>query len=67
MSYLFTIMDTYNKTRVEVSKPISSILLFPDFSQMSKHCLPVEYIIHIQQEPLQLSCTDISQIWKWLK
>ena len=28
-------MDTYNKTRVEVTKPISSILLFPDFSQVS--------------------------------
>ena len=38
---------------------------FPNFSELSKYWLPMEYHVHIWQMSLQLSCGDICQIWMW--
>ena len=49
---------------VGVTKPISSVPLFPRFSPLSKHWLPIEYHVYIWQMSPQLSCGDTCQIWK---
>ena len=40
---------------------------FPNFSALLKHCLPVEYCLHIWQGSPQLNCGDTCQIWMWFK
>ena len=40
---------------------------FPNFSEWSKHWLPIWYHVHICQVSLQLSCRDTWQIWTWLE
>ena len=47
---------------MEVTQPISSILLFP---ALSKRCLSIEYHVPIWQVSLQLSCSDNCQIGTW--
>ena len=48
---------------VGVTKPISSVSLFSDFSALSKHTLDIEYHVNIWQVSPQLSC----QIWMRFK
>ena len=40
---------------------------FPNFPQLSKHTLAVEYHFYIWQVSPQLSCGETCQIWMWFK
>ena len=50
-----------------LTKPISSIPLFPNVSEPSKHLLRTEYYVHIWQVSAPLSCSGTCQIWMWFK
>ena len=52
---------------VGVTKPISSVPLFSEFLVMSKETSAIEYHVYIWQVSLQLSCSDICQIWMWFE
>ena len=48
-----------------VTKPISSVPLFSEFSSLVKHMLTIEGHVCIWQVSPQLSCGDTCQIWMW--
>ena len=52
---------------VGVTKPISSVPLFPNFAESSKHTSAIAYHVYIWQVSPQLSCGDTCQIWMRLK
>ena len=52
---------------VGVTKPVSSVQLFPNFSASPRYMLAIEYHVHIGQVSLQPSCSDTCQIWMWCK
>ena len=47
------------------TQQVFSICQFSMFSEISKHCLPVWYPVHIRQVSPQLGCGDTCQIWIW--
>ena len=59
-------------SRVGVTRQISSVRAVPLFLQVffsvsSKHCLPLQYRIHIWQVWPQLSCDGTCQMWMWFQ
>ena len=56
-----------NRSGVGVTKPISSVPLFPKFSALLKNTLTVKYRVYIWQVSPQLSCGDTCQIWMWFE
>ena len=58
--YLFT--SIWVTTGGGITKPISSISSFSNFSQHSENTLVIEYHVYIWQVSLQLSCSGTCQI-----
>ena len=63
----FGAVEKISTLGVGVTKPISSVPLFSNFSALSNHTLAIEYHVYIWQVSPQLSCGDTCQIWMWFE